>query len=65
VVTPDKETPLWAPDESPIYLWTADVPTPGEARYVGYNGAVGRQPVGWGNPPHGYRCVRSDVGASP
>jgi hypothetical protein len=64
-VTPDKETPLWAPDESPIYLWTADVPTPGEARYVGYNGAVGRQPIGWGNPRHGYRCVRSDVGVSP
>jgi hypothetical protein len=57
-ITPDKETPLWAPDQPPIYLWTADVPAPGEAEYVGYNGSVRSQPINWGNPRHGYRCVR-------
>lgn len=57
-LTPDKETPLWAPDQSPIYLWTSDMTVPGEAEYVGYNGSVGSQPIDWGNPRHGYRCVR-------
>lgn len=57
-VTPDKETPLWAPDQSPIYLWTSDMPAPEEAEYVGYNGSIGSQPIDWGNPRHGYRCVQ-------
>lgn len=64
-ITPDKETPLWAPDETPIYLWTANVPDPGEAAYVAYNGSVGSQPMDWGNPRHGYRCVRDADRASP
>jgi hypothetical protein len=58
-VQPDKETPLWAPDQAPIYLWTADeAAREGYAYYVSYNGAVGSQPKSWGNPRHGYRCVR-------
>jgi hypothetical protein len=56
---PDKETPLWAPNQEPIYLWTADEAVEeGEAYYVSYNGAVHSQPKSWGNPRHGYRCVR-------
>lgn len=57
-VEPDKETPLWAPDWSPIYYWSADAYDPREAYYVGYTGAVSHQPKSWGNPRHGYRCVR-------
>ena len=62
---PDKETPLWAPDQPPIYLWTADeAPArPGEsvssrAVYVSYRGRVDARPKDWGNSRHGYRCVR-------
>ncbi len=57
-LTPDKETPLWAPDQPPIYYWAADEAGPTEAWYVSYNGAVRSQPRDWGNPRHGYRCVR-------
>ncbi len=38
--TPDKETPLWAPDLAPIYDWTADAYNAKLAYYVSYNGAV-------------------------
>ncbi len=55
---PDKETPLWAPDEPPIYYWSGEEAGPEEAWYVSYNGRVGKQPKDWGNPRHGYRCVR-------
>lgn len=54
---PDKETPLWVPGWSPIYLWAADEKGD-EALYVGYNGVVHSQPKSWGNPRHGFRCVR-------
>ncbi len=56
---PDKETPLWAPDQPPIYYWSADEYSAEEAYYVSYNGFVQRQPKSWGNPRHGYRCVRA------
>ncbi|MGD8330641.1 MAG: hypothetical protein PVJ49_14505 [Acidobacteriota bacterium] len=55
---PDKETPLWAPDQAPIYMWAADEVDAEEARYVSYNGWINAQPKRWGNPRHGYRCVR-------
>ncbi len=61
---PNKETPLWAPDEEPIYYWTADEYDEDEAWYVPYTGggryggAISYQPKDWGNPRHGYRCVR-------
>jgi hypothetical protein len=55
---PDKETPLWAPDLEPIYLWVADEFSEERAFYVNYQAAVGAQPKTWGNPRHGYRCVR-------
>jgi len=55
---PDKETPLWAPDRSPIYYWAADEYDDSEAYYVGYQGVVAHQAKSWGNPRHGYRFIR-------
>ena len=59
---PDLETPLWAPDEAPIYYWVGDEYNEENAYYVSYNGWVKRQPKSWGNPRHGYRCVREPEG---
>ena len=57
-VMPNKDTPLWAPDWSPIYYWSADEHDAERAWYVAFNGnAVSHQPKNWGNPRHGYRCV--------
>ncbi|MBC7250071.1 MAG: hypothetical protein H5T62_07285 [Anaerolineae bacterium] len=58
---PNKETPLWAPDEEPIYYWSADEYDEREAYYVSYNGWIGQQAKDWGNPRHGYRCVREPM----
>ncbi len=55
---PDKETPLWAPDQQPIYYWAADEYDDEMAYFVGYTGSVNYQNKRWGNPRHGYRCVR-------
>ncbi|MGA9351640.1 MAG: hypothetical protein WBW48_22935 [Anaerolineae bacterium] len=61
---PNKDTPLWAPDEEPIYYWSADEYDEKKAWYVPYTGGgryggvISYQPKGWGNPRHGYRCVR-------
>lgn len=56
---PDKESPLWASDYWPIYMWTADEFDTSLAYFVGYNGrAVTKQNKWWGNPRHGFRCVR-------
>jgi hypothetical protein len=57
-VSPDKETPLWAPDWSPIYYWASDEYDTHQAYYVSYNGRVNHQPKSWGNQRHGYRFVR-------
>jgi hypothetical protein len=62
---PDKETPLWAPDQEPIYYWTADEYDVRKAYYVSYHGWVRYQPKSWGNPRHGYRCVREVTDAPP
>ncbi|RMD93222.1 MAG: hypothetical protein D6814_15915, partial [Calditrichaeota bacterium] len=51
-------SPLWAPNWSPIYYWAADEFNERQAYYVSYNGYVQHQPKSWGNPRHGYRCVR-------
>jgi hypothetical protein len=61
---PNKDTPLWASDEEPIYYWSADEYDEESAWYVpytgggSYGGAIAYQPKGWGNPRHGFRCVR-------
>jgi hypothetical protein len=58
---PDKETPLWAPDREPIYYWVLDEWSEDKAFYVNYQGSIQAQPTRWGNPRHGYRCVRDPV----
>jgi hypothetical protein len=61
---PNKNTPLWAPDEAPIYYWTTDEYDRESAWYVPYTGglryggAIDHQPKHWGNARHGFRCVR-------
>ncbi|MFN2146262.1 MAG: hypothetical protein ACK2T7_12990 [Anaerolineales bacterium] len=57
-LTPDKETPLWAPDESPVYYWAYEEYDQENAYYISFNGWVKQQPKSWGNPRHGYRCVK-------
>lgn len=64
---PNKDTPLWAPDEAPIYYWTADEYDAASAWYVPYTGglryggAIAHQAKDWGNSRHGYRCVHEPV----
>jgi hypothetical protein len=61
---PNKDTPFWAPDEAPIYYWSADEFDDESAWYVPntvggkYSISPRYQPKDWGNPRHGYRCVR-------
>jgi len=38
VLNPDKETPLWAPDQPPVYYWTASSYDTENAYYVSYTG---------------------------
>lgn len=57
-LSPDKETPLWAPDQPPVYYWAAESFDSENAYYVSYTGFVSNQPKDWGNPRHGYRCVK-------
>lgn len=54
---PDKETPLWNPDNPPIYMWTSEQSAT-DAWFVNYQAFVSHQPKGFGNPRHGYRCVK-------
>ena len=64
-ILPDKETPLWAPNWSPIYYWAADEYDEHRAYYVGYTGeGISHQPKAWGNQRHGYRFVRAPPPAS-
>jgi hypothetical protein len=64
---PNKDTPLWAPDEAPIYYWTADEHDRESAWYVPYTGGlryggmINHQPKDWGNARHGFRCVRESL----
>jgi hypothetical protein len=61
---PNKDAPLWAPDEAPIYYWTGDEYDADEAWYVPYTGGgpyggrIDHQRKSWGNARHGYRCVK-------
>ena len=65
---PNKDTPLWAPDEAPIYYWTSDEYDRESAWYVPYTGGlryggmIDHQPKDWGNSRHGFRCVRDPTG---
>jgi hypothetical protein len=68
-VQPNKDTPLWAPEMEPVYYWSADEHDAGTAWYVPYTGGlrygglIHHQSKGWGNPRHGYRCVREPATA--
>jgi hypothetical protein len=55
---PDKESPLWAADQSVIYYWTSDSYNQRQGYFVAYNGTVNAAYKLGGNPRHGYRCVR-------
>ena len=58
-VRPDKETPLWEPDQPPIYLWALDEYNEHEAFYISFDGnGINHQPKSWGNQRCGYRFVR-------
>lgn len=61
---PDKETPLWAPDEAPIYYLAAGEFDAEGADCVNYTGGFNRQPKSARTRGVGYRCVK-DVRASP
>jgi len=57
---------VWHLDEEPIYYWSADEYHEESAWYVPYTGGgryggmISYQPKDWGNPRHGYRCVRAE-----
>lgn len=53
---PDKETPLWAPDEPPIYYWAADEHDSASAFCVNYTGGLNYQPKS--SRSVGFRCVK-------
>jgi hypothetical protein len=55
---PDKETPLWAPDEAPIYYWSSQVASPGMAFAVNYTGGISVLPTGLEGLGIGFRCVK-------
>ncbi len=61
---PNKDTPLWASDQEVIYYWSRDQYNQQEAWYVPYSGGgryggqINHQQKDWGNPRHGYRCVK-------
>jgi hypothetical protein len=55
-VPPDKETPLWAPDQAPIYYWTADAPDESNAIGINYTGGIGYHPKF--SDGVGFRCVK-------
>jgi hypothetical protein len=54
---PDKETPLWAPDERPIYYLAADEFDSDRALAVSYSGGIGRQSKSE-RDAGGFRCVK-------
>jgi hypothetical protein len=55
----DKETPLWAPDQPPIYYWSADERGPGDACGINYEAGISELPKSWRSI--GFRCVKETV----
>ncbi len=47
---------LWI--DSANYMWPGEESSAEDAWHVSYNGRVQQQPKSWGNPRHGYRCVK-------
>jgi hypothetical protein len=64
-IQPNKDTPLWAPESSVIYFYSADEYDEDLAWYVPYTGGslyggvIGHQKKTDGNSRHGYRCVKN------
>ena len=64
LVQPNKDSPLWIPDASPIYYYSGEEFDEDSAWYVPYTGGglfggvIGPQPKFGGNSRHGFRCVR-------
>jgi hypothetical protein len=56
---PDKETPLWAPDEPPIYYWSSQEADAASAYAVNYTGGVSALPKNFAGPAVGLRCVKA------
>jgi hypothetical protein len=63
-VQPNKDTPLWIPEASPIYYYSSEAYDEDSAWYVPYTGGglyggvIGSQIKIGGNSRHGFRCVR-------
>lgn len=61
---PNKDTPLWFPQGSVIYYWSGEEYNGERAWYVPYTGGlkyggmIYHQSKDWGNPRHGFRCVK-------
>tara|TARA_R110002095_G_scaffold138534_2_gene120401 strand:- start:61785 stop:62768 length:984 start_codon:yes stop_codon:yes gene_type:complete len=55
---PDKESPLWDPYASLIYLWTAEEADAKRTWIVVYHGGVYAKPKAIGSPSMGFRAVR-------
>lgn len=62
-VMPDKESPLWDPHSTTIYMWTSTEPDPEHAYKIVFNGQVWpvhkKRPMG----SHGFRAVRTPTAA--
>lgn len=61
---PDKETPLWAPDQPPIYYLTSDVAGEAHALGVNYTGGITPHRRLATSPAVGYRCVKAVANAA-
>jgi hypothetical protein len=57
-VKPDKESPLWDPYASPIYLWTSEEVDERRVWIVVYHGGVFPKPKNLGTSSNGFRAVR-------
>jgi len=56
---PDKETPLWAPDQAPIYYLTSDRAGADHALGVNYTGGITAHRTVSASEGVGYRCVKA------
>jgi hypothetical protein len=57
-IKPDKESPLWDPFASLIYLWTSEEVDQQRVWIVVYHGGVHSHPKNLGSSSHGFRAVR-------
>jgi len=60
-VPPEKETPLWAPNEPPFYYWAAGEHDAMSGSCVNYTGGLNYQPKSSRGRSTGFRCVKEVV----